>query len=188
MDGLYSKLGEYENLDELNYLASKLDEMDQSDYAKFQSAMEIGDYTSSLQEIINLTENLDCYEIYPNIEDYDDLGRYYLEELEVSKVPAHLQNYIDYEAYGRDVALEENGTFTDQGYVWDTRETFHKYYDGERGSIPDEYRVMTFPKKKNPSGLWISPLTWMNFSVRTIRSTRRSTRRHTPQRKNCMKI
>ena len=144
VDGLYSKLGEYENLDELNYLTSKLDEMDQSDYAKFQSAMEIGDYTSSLQEIINLTENLDCYEIYPNIEDYDDLGRYYLEELEVSKVPAHLQNYIDYEAYGRDVALEENGTFTDQGYVWDTRETFHEYYDGERGSIPDEYRVMTF--------------------------------------------
>ena len=131
MDGLYSKLGEYENLDELNYLASKLDEMDQSDYAKFQAAMEIGDYTSSLQEIINLTENLDCYEIYPNIEDYDDLGRYYLEELEVSKVPAHLQNYIDYEAYGRDVALEENGTFTDQGYVWDTRETFHEYYDGD---------------------------------------------------------
>ena len=144
VDGLCSKLGEYENLDELNYLASKLDEMDQSDYAKFQAAMEIGDYTSSLQEIINLTENLDCYEIYPNIEDYDDLGRYYLEELEVSKVPAHLQNYIDYEAYGRDVALEENGTFTDQGYVWDTREAFHEYYDGERGSIPDEYRVMTF--------------------------------------------
>ena len=28
VDGLYSKLGEYENLDELNYLASKLDEMD----------------------------------------------------------------------------------------------------------------------------------------------------------------
>ena len=27
VDGLYSKLGEYENLDELNYLASKLDEM-----------------------------------------------------------------------------------------------------------------------------------------------------------------
>ena len=28
VDGLYDKLGEYENLDELNYLASKLDEMD----------------------------------------------------------------------------------------------------------------------------------------------------------------
>ena len=144
VDGLYSKLGEYENLDELNYLASKLDEMSESEYAQFQAGMEMGDHCGSLQEIINLTENLDCYEVYPDIHDYDDLGRYYIEELDVMQVPEHLQNYIDYEAYGRDVALEENGTFTDQGYVRDTGDSFHEYYDGERGSIPDEYRVMTF--------------------------------------------
>ena len=144
VDGLYSKLGEYENLDELNYLASKLDEMSESEYAQFQAGMEMGDHCGSLQEIINLTENLDCYEVYPDIHDYDDLGRYYIEELDVMQVPEHLQNYIDYEAYGRDVALEENGTFTDQGYVRDTGDSFHEHYDGERGSIPDEYRVMTF--------------------------------------------
>ena len=144
VDGLYDKLGEYENLDELNYLASKLDEMSDSEYAQFQAGMEMGDHCGSLQEIINLTENLDCYEIYPDIEDYDDLGRYYIEELEVMQVPEHLQNYIDYEAYGRDVAMDENGSFTDQGYVRDTGDRFCEYYDGERGSIPDEYRVMTF--------------------------------------------
>ena len=144
VDGLYDKLGEYENLDELNYLASKLDEMSDSEYAQFQAGMEMGDHCGSLQEIINLTENLDCYEVYPDIHDYDDLGRYYIEELDVMQVPEHLQNYIDYEAYGRDVAMEENGTFTDQGYVRDTGDSFHEYYDGERGSIPDEYRVMTF--------------------------------------------
>ena len=144
VDGLYDKLGEYENLDELNYLASKLDEMSESEYAQFQAGMEMGDHCGSLQEIINLTENLDCYEVYPHIEDYDDLGRYYIEELEVMQVPEHLQNYIDYEAYGRDVAMDENGSFTDQGYVRDTGDRFCEYYDGERGSIPDEYRVMTF--------------------------------------------
>ena len=144
VDGLYDKLGEYENLDELNYLASKLDEMSDSEYAQFQAGMEMGDHCGSLQEIINLTENLDCYEIYPNIEDYDDLGRYYIEELDVMQVPEHLQNYIDYEAYGRDVAMDENGSFTDQGYVRDTGDRFCEYYDGERGSIPDEYRVMAF--------------------------------------------
>ena len=144
VDGLYDKLGEYESLDELDYLASKLDEMSNSEYAQFQAGMEMGDHCGSLQEIINLTENLDCYEIYPNIEDYDDLGRYYIEELEVMQVPEHLQNYIDYEAYGRDVAMDENGSFTDQGYVRDTGDRFCEYYDGERGSIPDEYRVMTF--------------------------------------------
>ena len=144
VDGLYDKLGEYESLDELNYLASKLDEMSDSEYAQFQAGMEMGDHCGSLQEIINLTENLDCYEIYPHIEDYDDLGRYYIEELDAMQVPEHLQNYIDYEAYGRDVAMDENGSFTDQGYVRDTGDRFCEYYDGERGSIPDEYRVMTF--------------------------------------------
>ena len=144
VDGLYSKLGEYENLDELNYLASKLDEMSESEYAQFQAGMEMGDHCGSLQEIINLTENLDCYEVYPHIHDYDDLGRYYIEELEVMQIPEHLQNYIDYEAYGRDVAMDENGSFTDQGYVRDTGDRFCEYYDGERGSIPDEYRVMIF--------------------------------------------
>ena len=141
---LYDKLGEYENLDELNYLAAKLEEMGQGEYAQFQAAMEVGDHSGSLQEIINLTDNLDCYDLYPSIQDYDDLGRYYIEELDAMQVPEHLRNYIDYEAYGRDVALEESGDFTDLGYVRDTGSSFHEYYDGEPGSIPEEYRVMTF--------------------------------------------
>ena len=141
---LYDKLGEYENLDELNYLASKLGEMGQGEYAQFQAAMEVGDHSGSLQEIINLTDNLDCYDLYPSIQDYDDLGRYYIDELDAMQVPEHLRNYIDYEAYGRDVALEESGDFTDLGYIRDTGSSFHEYYDGEPGSIPEEYRVMTF--------------------------------------------
>ena len=144
VDGLYDKLGEYESLDELNYLASKLDEMDRGEFEQFQAAMEIGDHSGSVQEIINLTENLDCYDVYPGIEDYDDLGRYYIDELDAMQVPEHLRNYIDYEAYGRDIALDESGDFTSFGYVRDTGSSFHEYYDGDRGSIPEEYRVMTF--------------------------------------------
>ena len=144
VDGLYDLLGEYANLDELNYLASKLDDMSQDEYERFQAAVEIGDHTGSIQELINLTENLDCYDVYPDIHDHDDLGRYYIEELDAMQVPEHLRNYIDYEAYGRDIALEESGQFTDLGYVRDTGDSFHEYYDGERGSIPEEYRVMTF--------------------------------------------
>ena len=78
VDGLYDKLGEYENLDELNYLASKLDEMSQGEYEQFQAAMEIGDHSGSLQEIINLTENLDCYDVYlpSEIEKFKDATGY----------------------------------------------------------------------------------------------------------------
>ena len=144
VDGLYDKLGEYENLDELNYLAAKLDDMTQGEYEQFQAAMEVGDHCGSVQEIINLTENLDCYYVYPDIHDHDALGRYYIEELDAMQVPEHLRNYIDYEAYGRDIALDENGAFTSFGYVWDSGSSFVEVYDGDRESIPEEYRVMSF--------------------------------------------
>ena len=125
----------------MNYLASKLDDMSQDEYERFQAAMEIGDHTDSIQELINLTENLDCYDVYPDIHDHDDLGRYYIEELDAMQVPEHLRNYIDYEAYGRDIALEESGQFTDLGYVRDTGDRFDEVYDRHRESIPWEYRV-----------------------------------------------
>jgi antirestriction protein len=144
VDGLYEKLGEYENLDELNYLASKLDELDDHDYNHFQAAMQISDYTGSIKDVINLIDNLDKYEIYPGVESNANLGHYYIEELGMMEVPDYLADYIDYEAYGRDVAINEMGQFTDYGYVRDTQESFTEYYDGDRENIPDEYRVMDF--------------------------------------------
>ena len=141
VDGLYEKLGEYENLDELNYLASKLDELDDHDYNHFQAAMQISDYTGSIKDVINLIDNLNKYEIYPGVESNADLGHYYIEELGMMEVPDYLAEYIDYEAYGRDVAINEMGQFTDYGYVRDTQESFTEYYDGDRENIPDEYRV-----------------------------------------------
>lgn len=145
VDGLYSMLGEYPNLNELNYLASKLEEMTDSEYEHFQAAMQISDYTGSIQELINLTENLDKYELYPGI-DYDDLGRFYIEEMGIMEVPEALKNYIDYEAYGRDVALDEGGIFTDYGYVRDTQDRFEEYYDGDIENIPEEYRLFDHNK------------------------------------------
>ncbi len=100
VDGLYEMLGEYENLDELNYLASKLEELDDHDYEHFQAAMQVSDYTGSVKDLINLINNLDKYEIYPGVDDYSDLGRYYIDEVGVMEIPEHLANYIDYEACG----------------------------------------------------------------------------------------
>lgn len=129
--------------------------------------------------------NIDYFVFEPNIHNLNDLGWRYLAQ------HMDMQNYIDYEAYGRDVALEENGTFTDQGYVRDTGDSFHEYYDGERGSIPDEYRVMTFqddlPEEEKSEWAMDIAFDMDEFSVRTIRSMRRSTRRRTPQRKNFTK-
>lgn len=142
VDGLYEILGEYESLDELNYLASKIDELDEHDYNHFQAAKQVSDYTGSIKDLINLIDNLDKYEIYPGVENYADLGHYYVNELGMVELPDYLVDYFDYEAYGRDMAINETGQLTDYGYVRDTQETFTEYYDGNRENIPDEYRIM----------------------------------------------
>ena len=63
--GLRNHLGEGESIDELNYLASLLDELDNGQKAKYEAALSLGEYTGSVKDLINLTQNLDCYEFYP---------------------------------------------------------------------------------------------------------------------------
>ncbi len=93
--GLYDYLGEYENLDELNHLACLLSELDQGELEKFEAVLHTGAHTSSVADIINLTQNLDCFEFYPDIENEEDLGRYWAEDL---PIPEELKDYFDYEA------------------------------------------------------------------------------------------
>ena len=57
--GLYDYLTEYENLDELNHLACLLSELEQSDLEKFEAVIDSGGHTSSVADLINLTQNLD---------------------------------------------------------------------------------------------------------------------------------
>lgn len=146
VDGLHAVLGEYESLDELNYLAAGIEAMDKDDFARFEAAIGVSDYSNSVKDLINLTENLNKYDIYPDVHDHDDLGRLYIEEYGAMEVPDHLKSYIDYEAYGRDIALDEIGHFTDQGYVRDSGDSFNEVYDGNRENIPEEYRVMSAPE------------------------------------------
>ena len=50
--GLHEHLGEYESIDELNYLAALLSEMDQSDIEKFEAVIDAGEYTGSVKDLI----------------------------------------------------------------------------------------------------------------------------------------
>ena len=111
-------LNEYESIDELNYLANLISDMDAEEHEKFQAAAVYGDNSGSVKDLINLAQNLDCYDFLPDIADNDDLGRYLIEEMGFEEVPERLTNYIDYEAYGRDFAINESGEFVDGGYIW----------------------------------------------------------------------
>mgnify|MGYP004700547057 CR=1 FL=1 len=80
--GVQKMLGEYESLDKLNYLAALIDELSLSDQEKLVAIMESGcDEVSDIDDLINLTFNLDCYDIMHGINDKSDLGYYYVQKL-----------------------------------------------------------------------------------------------------------
>lgn len=143
VDGLCDALGEYESLDQLNYLASLLEVL-QGDYHKLEAALIYESHSDGLTGIINLVLNLDTYTFYEGITDEEELGRFYIEECCSLEVPESLQYYIDYEAYGRDAALEEGGIFTQNGYFINDG-YFADEYDGI--TIPSEYRVHAAPQR-----------------------------------------
>jgi len=146
VEGLSRYMGEYESVDELNYLAALLQDMDDYEFEKFVAAIEYGEYTSSVKDLINLTHNLDNYEFYPGVENEEDLGRYYIDELSALEVPEHLEQYFDYEAYGRDIYLDGGGVFSERcgGYIEHNHGSFIEHYSG-RDDLPDEHRIFAYP-------------------------------------------
>ena len=80
-----------------------------------EAVIDSGEHTSSVADLINLTENLDCFEFYSDVHSDEELGRMYVLEFGGVEVPEHLIDYIDYEAYGRDVRINESVHFAPGG-------------------------------------------------------------------------
>ena len=147
--GLYDYLTEYENLDELNHLAHLISELDSDEIETLEAVLNKGDHTSSVADIINLVHNLDCYDLHPGVTDDETLGRIYVEDMELLDVPDNVLPYFDFEAYGRDMRINEDGSFVKGGFLLPNGSQFIEYYHG-REDIPTNTRFL--PIHSSPSG------------------------------------
>jgi len=132
------------SMDELNYLGKLLEMQRDEDKAKFAAAVTLGEYAGNLKDLINLAQNLDCYWIYPTVQSEEDYGYYLIDELDELELPEEAKKYFMYEKYGRDAAINDGGRFTEQGYVYNNKNTFSEWYNGR--DIPKEYRIMSYPQ------------------------------------------
>ena len=137
--GLTHSLSEFESIDELNYLSNLLSVQNEENREKFAAAITQGEYAGSIKDVINLTQNLDCYWLYPTVHSEEDYGYYLIDVLDNMELPEEAKKYFDYEAYGRDSIINEGGELTEQGYIHNNRTPFTERYT-ER-DIPEEYRV-----------------------------------------------
>jgi antirestriction protein len=132
-------LGEFESIDELNYLSSLLADLEDWELEKFSAVAVCSDYAGSARDLINLAQNLERYEYYPGVKGEEELGRYLINELEYEKIPDHLVDYFDYESYASDHVINEDGHFVKGGFVCRNQGVyFIEHYTG-RDDIPDEY-------------------------------------------------
>ena len=138
------------SVDELNYLAALLEMQRDEDKGKFAAAVTLGDHAESVKDLINLVQNLDCYWIYPTVQTEKDYGYYLIDELDELELPEDAKKYFMYEEYGRDAAAHDDGRFTEQGYIYNNKNTFSEWYNGRESDIPREYRIMSFPQPSRP--------------------------------------
>ena len=137
-------------LDELNYLGNLLSVQRDEDRDKFTAAVTLGERAGSVKDLINLAQNLDCYWLYPTVQNEEDYGYYLIDELDELELPEEAKKYFMYEDYGRDAAINDGGRFTEQGYIYNNKNTFTEWYNGKESDIPREYKVMSFPQPERP--------------------------------------
>lgn len=141
--GLADKLGEFESIDELNYLASRITELTPPEQEKFTAAVGHGEYTGSLQDLINLTYNLDCYDFLPDVRTEEEYGLWLVKERREFPLAEKASLYFDYESYGEATCINEGGRFSELGYIFNNRAPFQKIYDGQH--VPEKYKVFRYP-------------------------------------------
>ncbi len=139
-------------LDELNYLAAKIDGIGKHDRETFLAALEVERYGGGAAQIINLIENIQHFELQPAfneemygdflLQDAKDISADAFERLEQSEVAEekHLAAHI-LRLETRSIVKEENGVFTKHGYLADRGE-FKEIYHGPE-DIPREHQLFS---------------------------------------------
>ena len=117
------------NLDELNYLAKKLDCMTDDEVDQFYAAMEHKD-VNGLKSLINLCFNLNKFTIIKDVGDMTKVGKEYTLNTEGS-IPADSRYDAKYAEIGRKLLGSGRGIFTESGLLFVEDKPMDYVYDGQ---------------------------------------------------------
>ena len=130
------------SVDELNFFAAQLQRLDDVELAELNAAMQSPAKMQTIGQLLDYAENTDCF-VLINAKDNRSLGEYYLNDSGLFVVPDPWKPAIDTERLGSFIANEEQGTFTDYGYILRTSDEWQRVHEGQ--PVPEEYRVMAYP-------------------------------------------
>ena len=107
---------EYETLSDLNELAAATDGLSKADMEKLGAVVTLAEPKSAAQ-IKNLAESLDLFDFAPGAHSPAEYGKYMIRQSGHFDYDENLDAFYDYEKYGTERMNEEDGMFTDRGYI-----------------------------------------------------------------------
>ena len=131
-------------VDELNFLAARLETLDASGIAALNAATQRRNGFENIGQLIDFTYNEDFFVHIPEVHTPRELGDYYLNKSGMVQMPAEWKNSIDPIAFGRNAAAQEKGSFTEYGYLVESGDEWEKHFEGR--DVPEEYRIMSYPQ------------------------------------------
>ena len=131
-------------VDELNFLAARLETLDASGIAALNAATQRKNGFENIGQLIDFTYNEDFFVHIPGVHNPRELGDYYLNKSGMVQMPAEWKNSIDPIAFGRNAAAQEKGSFTEYGYLVESGDAWEKHFEGR--DVPEEYRIMSYPQ------------------------------------------
>ena len=107
---------EQESLAGLNVLAQATDELSSDDMKKLGAVVTLAK-PQNAEQIKNLVENLDLFDFAPGAHTPEEYGKYMIQQSGHFDYDENLDEFYDYEKYGLQRMGEEDGMFTDRGYI-----------------------------------------------------------------------
>lgn len=105
-----------ESLAELNALALAVEKLSQEDWNKLGAVVALAQ-PECASEIRQLAENLDQFDFAPGAHTPAEYGKYMIRNSGRFEYDANLDEFYDFERYGQLRMVQEDGAFTDRGYV-----------------------------------------------------------------------
>ena len=132
------------DVDELNFLAARLEQLDPAEVGKLNAALQQKNGLANIGQVIDFTYNVDFYVHIPEVHTYRDLGDYYLNQSGMVQMPEEWKGGIDLTTFGRNAAAQEKGAFTEYGYIVESGDEWERQFEGRE--VPEEYRIMSYPQ------------------------------------------
>ena len=132
------------DVDELNFLAARLEKLDAAELSELNAALTSpqSDF-HSIGQIIDYPDNVDYYVHLPDVTGTGQLGDYYLNHSGMVDMPEEWKAGIFLPRFGLHIANTEHGVFTDYGYLVKSGDEWQRVHEGQ--PVPEEYRVMAYP-------------------------------------------